>query len=45
VYPTPKPGYEHIAGYIGFYDGTRSGTEALKDANLEALGAGSRGDG
>jgi uncharacterized protein (DUF427 family) len=37
VYPTPKPGYEHIAGHIGFYDGTRAGTSAVKNTQPEAL--------
>ena len=37
VYPTPKPGYEQIAGYIGFYDGTRTGTEAVKNIQSEVL--------
>jgi uncharacterized protein (DUF427 family) len=37
VYPTPKPGYEQIAGHIGFYDGIRSGTEAVKTTQPQAL--------
>jgi uncharacterized protein (DUF427 family) len=37
VYPTTKPGYEHIAGHIGFYDGIRTGTETVKDIQPQVL--------
>ena len=37
VYPAPKPGYEHIAGQIGFYDGMRAGTEAVKSTESQVL--------
>jgi uncharacterized protein (DUF427 family) len=31
IYQDPKPGYGQIKGHVGFYDGSRQGTVAVKD--------------
>jgi uncharacterized protein (DUF427 family) len=36
VYHNPKPGYTEIRGRIGFYDGTRPGTAAIKSETAQA---------